>query len=558
MMLETFPCLLTMLQKKRILIANDSSFLNTGYGIYGKEILTRLHNSGKYDVAELGCYCDINHPKIKNIPWKFYPNAVASNDQRLAQYNSNNLNQFGLWRFNRCVVDFKPHIVFDIRDYWMFAYQEASPYKKYFNWVIMPATDSAPPKTEWLYTFCNADMIMPYTNWAKKTLELSCGNQIKLFPKIANAGINPQEFYPIDNKEEHKKKYFGNNINVIGTVMRNQRRKLLPDLMISYKKYIEVLKQSNNQELADNTYLYLHTSYPEDSGWDIPALLLEYGISDRVYFTYHCYQCHNWFPCKFQQSVTVCKHCGQRSAKFASPSNGITTQQLNEVYNLFDLFVQYAICEGFGMPQIEAAACGLTLASVDYSAMSEIIDNIGGYKIPVIRTFREMETNADRVYPDIDKTVSIMYDYFVKLSEADRYANGMRSREKCISYYTWDNVYKVWEECFDSMNTNSKLAWDHKSTQQTNHSLKVPKELNDKEFIEFICMNVINDPSLMNTSHIQCLIRDITSGMVATPGSISTINRNYLVNKLEGFLNNKIMCENMRSNPNVINKEDFI
>lgn len=544
--------------KKRILIVNDASFLNTGYGIYGKELLTRLHNSNKFEVAELGCYADVSNPKIKNIPWKFYPNAVASTDQRTDQYKANALNQFGLWRFNRCVVDFKPHIVFDIRDYWMFSYQETSPYKKYFNWVIMPATDSAPPKIEWLYTFANADMVVPYTEWAKKTLKLSCGKQIKLFPKIANAGINPTEFYPVDNKSEHKKKYFGKDINVIGTVMRNQRRKLLPDLMMAFKKYIEILKQSNNTDVADKTYLYLHTSYPEENGWDIPALLLEYGIADKTYFTYHCLNCNQWFPAKFQQGITACKHCNNRSAYISSPVKGVETSQLNEIYNLFDLFMQYAICEGFGMPQVEAAACGLTLASVDYSAMTEIIDNLGGYKIPVSRTFREMETNADRVYPDIDKTAAIMYDFFINLSEEKRKSSGQATRDRCISHYTWDNVYKVWEECFDSININSKASWNSIYTQPTNHSLKVPKELTDKEFIQFICMNVINDTSLLDTANIQCLIKDAVNGIVARPGSISTVDRNFIVEKLEGYLNNKIMCEKMRAEPQSIIREDFI
>jgi hypothetical protein len=40
--------------KKRIFIANDASILDTGYGVYGKEIISRIHNSDKYTVAELG------------------------------------------------------------------------------------------------------------------------------------------------------------------------------------------------------------------------------------------------------------------------------------------------------------------------------------------------------------------------------------------------------------------------------------------------------------------------------------------------------------------------
>lgn len=544
--------------KKRIFLTNDASFLNTGYGIYGKEILTRLYNSDKYEVAELGCYAHKDNPLIKSIPWKFYPNTVSGDDARAAQYRSNALNQFGLWRFNRCIADFKPHIVFDVRDYWMFSYQEASPLKKYFSWVIMPATDSAPPKIEWLHTFANADVVVPYTEWAKKTLSASCGNQINLFPKIANAGINPTEFYPISDKTAHKVKYLGQDYKVIGAVMRNQKRKLLPDLMLAFRKYLELLKQQNNPQ-ADNTILYLHTSFPETSGWDIPALLLEYGIANKTYFTYHCKNCKKCFPSKFHQGLTVCNNCNTKAACVASPVNGIATEELNNVYNLFDIFVQYAICEGFGMPQVEAAACGIQLASVDYSAMTEISENLNGYKIPLSRIFREMETNADRVYPDIDKTVEIFNHFFNTLSDAERQANSSVIREKCLETYTWDNVYKVWEECFDSIDINSKIPWDatHYSTPK-HSSIKVPKGLSDKEFIQYICCNIINENDLLSTAPIQTLIRETVSGITANNESISIINRQHLVEKLEAFLNNKMSCEQMRMqlSPNL--KEDFI
>ena len=41
--------------------------------------------------------------------------------------------------------------------------------------------------------------------------------------------------------------------------------------------------------------------------------------------------------------------------------------------NTFDLYVQYANSEGFGLPQVEAAGCGIPVASVDYSAMSSVV-----------------------------------------------------------------------------------------------------------------------------------------------------------------------------------------
>lgn len=546
-------------QKKRIFIANDASILDTGYGIYGKEILSRLHKSEKFEVAELGCYCDISNPKIKNIPWKFYPNAVGTNDNRVQQYSSNVLNQFGLWRFNRCLVDFKPHIVFDVRDYWMYFYQDSSPYRHHFSWVIMPTTDSSPPKIDWLYTYQNAELIVPYTQWAKNVLSNSCGNRINLFPRIANAGINANEFYPLPDKKAHKIKYFGKDLNIVGLVMRNQKRKLIAEIFVAFKKFLEQLKNTNQLETYNKTFLYLHTSFPEENGWDIPALLLEYGLLDKVYFTYKCRACGDFFPSKFRTGVTVCNKCNSKSVSMVNPSSGIDTANLNEIYNLFDIFIQYAICEGFGMPQVEAAACGLQTAAVDHSAMTEIMENVNGIKIPVDRVFREMEINADRAYPDNNFTANMLYDFFVNKSDDTKYENSKIIREKCLSTYTWDNVYNVWEEAFDSIDINKKIPWNSLSVPQAqNMSIKVPSNLTNKEFIQFICLKVINDPHLLRTASIQNLIRDLTNGLIAKNGNTMSINRQYAVDMLEGLLNNKITCEQMRLDPASIKKEDFI
>lgn len=543
--------------KKRLFVANDSSFIASGFGVYGKELLTRLHNSGKYEVAELGCYADCDRQEIKNIPWKFYPNAVNMNDPRMEAYKSNGLNQFGLWRFNRAILDFKPHIVFDVRDYWMSAYQETSPYRRHFNWILMPMVDSAPQKTEWIYTFANADVLVPYTRWAKTTLEKQGGHRLNIFPKIANAGINPNEFFPVENKAEHKRKYFGKDVDVIGAVMRNQKRKLIPDLLQVFRKYLDKIK---NTPKYDNTYLYLHTSYPEENGWDIPGLLLENGLCDKVYFTYLCRSCGRHFPSKFNGSLLHCKKCNAvNSCVVASVANSISTQALNEIYNTFDIFLQYAICEGFGMPQIEAASCGLQIASVDYSAMTEVAENLNGVKIPIKRAFRELETNADRVYPDNDFTADVLYRFFNETSDSVKQQNSKIIREKCAQQYSWDGVYNVWDECFSSIDISSKVPWNTTAKFLTNHeNASVNAALPPKEFIEYACSQIINDPYLINTSGMQCLIRDLQAKIVCNNGTIKGFAMREAMPILEQYLNNKIVCEQMRLNESSIKKEDYL
>jgi hypothetical protein len=191
--------------------------------------------------------------------------------------------------------------------------------------------------------------------------------------------------------------------------------------------------------------------------------------------------------------------------------------------------------------------------------MTEIVENLNGIKLPVQRMFREMEINADRAYPDNDFTAQVLYDFFVNKSLESRVEDSKIIREKCLSLYTWDSVYKVWDEAFDTIDINKKLSWHSKDVPPVqNMSTKVPADLTNKEFIEFICYRVINDPHIIKTANIQNLIKELNSGLMAQNGNITIATKQHAVTILEGLLNNKIMCEKMRLDPNSLKKEDFI
>ena len=211
------------------------------------------------------------------------------------------------------------------------------------------------------------------------------------------------------------------------------------------------------------------------------------------------------------------------------------------------------------MPQVEAAACGLQIASVDYSAMTEITENLNGVKIPVKRFFREMETNADRAYPDNDFTTELLYEYFNEMSPETKALNSKKIREKCLSIYTWDNVYKVWDECFDQLDINNKVPWNTKQKFLTNHAnMSVPGNLGPRDFVEYICCNIINEPYLIKTAGIQQIIRDLNSKIIARAGSIRGFTFADTMPILEQHLNNKVAAEEMRHKEAELPKESFL
>ena len=144
------------MRKKKILFCGEATYLNTGYATYAREIMRRLHSTQKYTLAEFASYGSLSDPRASSIPWKMYPNMPITDEEK-ERYAEIPTNQFGEWQFEPVLLDFQPDIVCDIRDFWMFEYQERSPYRPYFHWVIMPTVDSSPQNEQWIATFANAD-----------------------------------------------------------------------------------------------------------------------------------------------------------------------------------------------------------------------------------------------------------------------------------------------------------------------------------------------------------------------------------------------------------------
>jgi glycosyltransferase involved in cell wall biosynthesis len=91
---------------------------------------------------------------------------------------------------------------------------------------------------------------------------------------------------------------------------------------------------------------------PDQDGWDLPDLAQRFGIADQVMFA---------DPDRIK-------------------AGAYTPSGLAAWYNLADLHTQCSLAEGFGIPLIEAQACGLPVVATDGSAMSELAG--AGWKIP--------------------------------------------------------------------------------------------------------------------------------------------------------------------------------
>ena len=492
------------MEKKRILLCSEATFLNTGYATYGREIMKRLHEKDKYELAEFASYGSADDERASTIPWRYYPNLPdADDEQRREEYLSVSTNQFGEWRFEHVLLDFRPDIVFDIRDFWMMDYQERSPFRRLFWWVVMPTVDAHPQNEQWLATYSKSDAAFNYSEFGMETLLEESAGRINC-RGVASPSADAA-YQPVADKVAHKESLgFDGSCKIVGTVMRNQRRKLYPDLFESFSKFIQ-------KSGRDDVYLYCHTSYP-DLGWDIPKLLKKYGIASKTLFTYVCANCQNWFPSFFQDAVCRCPKCGQHAASLSNVQKGVDTSVLSEIVNLFDLYIQYANSEGFGLPQVEAAACGVFVMSVDYSAMSSVVRNLEGEPLKLKTKYLELETGCYRAMPDNDYTCEKMLEFF-SLSDDEIKRKGAICRKNFVRKYQWDATAEKWGNLFDALpHRGSEDTW--KSTPEIFQPAdKVPAGLNNKEYVRWLIVNVLGDEKMLNSYMESRMIRDLNYGV---------------------------------------------
>jgi glycosyltransferase involved in cell wall biosynthesis len=499
--------------KPRILFCNEASYLSTGYGVYGMEVLKRLHDTGKYELAELASYGDVSDPsdhRWEEVPWKFYPVMPNRNNQlEVNEYTSRVINEFGCWKFEQTCVDFKPDIVWDIRDWWMFEYQERSPFRPFYHWCIMPTVDAIPQDEAWLATFSSANAVSSYSDWGLDVLKKQ---GIRTIPS-APPGADFETFKPVPDKRVHKSQMgLPEDALVIGTIMRNQKRKLYPDLINSFAKFLREAPTA----LAKRTYLYLHVNYP-DIGWDIPRLIKSAGVGSRTVFTYNCHNCGISFPSFYMDAKAFCRRCGKHAATLPTTLHGVARNVLANALNFMDVFVQYANSEGFGMPQVEAAACGVPVFSVDYSAMSDVVRKIKGTPINGLALVPEAETGCNRAVPDNNDLVKKLIN-FLSLPESVRLKRGHDGRNSALKYYNYDRTAKVWEDHFDSVQVRDhSQTWDSPARIHTPQG-NIPPNLTDEEFIRWGITHLAGRPELLNGYLTLRLSRDLTWGQ--TTGDI--------------------------------------
>jgi glycosyltransferase involved in cell wall biosynthesis len=488
--------------KKRILAVAESSFRPTGFGSYGLEVLSYLHATGKYEILELGCFGTYGDVRASELPWKFetaLPNPEIP--EEVEKYNSSATNSHGDWKFEAVCCDHRPHIVLDWRDIWCSTFECNSPFRPFYHLAIAPTIDAIPLMDEWVDNLVNADAVFTYSDWWLPHVGSARD-------KIEFVGNTPPgadlDTFSVRPKAEHRRAMgVEEDALIIGFVCRNQKRKLIPDLMEAFSIFL----QEAPPAIAKRACLYIHTGFP-DLAWNIPRLLKETGLGHKVLFTYHCTNCGAAYPDYFQDAIAVCRSCNQTTARMHNDNLGVPRKVLADVYNLFDVYVQLATNEGFGMPLVEAAACGVPVMAVDYSAMGDVVRKLKGTPLPVARYTVEQDSHRRFAFPAYADLVRELVK-ILSMPNSARAAMGFAARKAVEDCYAWGKTAKKWEAHVDSVAIKpDSETWDS-PPRIHRPNLNVPQGLTNSQFVTWALINIAGRPDMLTSHFAIRMVRDL-------------------------------------------------
>lgn len=337
---------------------------------------------------------------------------------------------------------------------------------------------------------------------------------------IKNSTYN-EEKYDLTVKDSHS--YVVYRKGVHNTVMRNQARKLYYDLIEAFSKWVNMSKSKGHLSLVKKTFLYLHTSYP-DVGYDIGKAIRDFKVGSKVIMTYLCSNCQIAYPAFFCGEVMICRKCGKLAAHPPNANHSCPRNVLADIMKTFDIYVQYSISEGWGMPITEAQACGVPTMAVRYSAMEDHLQNPTSIPIEVGRFFWEsiIQTEQRRALPDNADFVNKL-DHFLKQKESVRDEKSKQTRaytEELVDTYGqdtkmrrrgWERTAAIWGQVIRETDIkDQKSTWLCPDSKVHIPNLIAPSnDMNNSEFVNWVIGKIWNRPDMLNTNFagdwLQCL-----------------------------------------------------
>ena len=325
-------CYLPQNERKKIMLISDDIRVHSGVATVGRELV--INTAHHFNWVNIGGA--INHPeqgKRFDISGDTNTNAGIE-DASVFLYPVNGYGDADLIR--QLIEIEKPDAIMLITDprYFEWLFMIENEIRKQMPIIYLNIWDDYPTPLYNKAYYESCDALLAISKQTKLINELVLGEKAasKVIEYVPH-GLNEKHFYPIKDEaevkdlEKFKSELFGGDEKdfVVFFNSRNIRRKQIPDTMLAFRYFLDILPK----EKAEKCAMVLHTEVVSEHGTDLEAVrkILFHKYPNAIYFS----------------------------------TENLTSKQLNQLYNIADAQILLTSNEGWGLSLTEAILAGTVI-----------------------------------------------------------------------------------------------------------------------------------------------------------------------------------------------------
>lgn len=301
----------------------------SGYATCQKHLLPRINRQTDHEVIQLACSGMRQAPPINIKGVKVFPRSEFSG-------------KLGEGDIEYLVKAEDVDLIWTQLDVWAVqdAIQNLAASPQIPPMVVYAPIDHHGPEympapISWRPVFEGADMIVPYCEFGEHVMQDHGVDNGKLWAPIFH-GVNPELFSPdveeIDRELEEDAFVVGNFKALQGTRGGHERA------LRSFREFLDA------EDAWDDAYMYMHCNTKGRHAYDLPTLINEFDIGDNIFIP---------SPAEYRWLAD--------------------DQRMARLYESCDVVLNPVRGEGFGLPILEAMACGTSVIAGAYSSMPELV-----------------------------------------------------------------------------------------------------------------------------------------------------------------------------------------
>lgn len=490
------------MKKKKILFQTDAAIAKTGFGRNAKAILSYLYKTKKYDLVQYCVSQKEDESALKRMPWKSYgafpkqeriPELLKNHTKEEAE-SKKKLLGYGEALLDEIIEKEKPDVYFAIQDIWGIDFAVGRKWFDNIDSVLWTTIDSLPIVHTAIIAAKRCKNFWVWSDFAEREMKRLGINNVSTL----HGAIDETYFF---RKTDEERSSLRTKFNldkddfVIGFVFRNQLRKSVFTLLRAFKKF-----KLKNPEASGK--IILHTSIEES--WDINKFCEDIEVDKKnVLISYICRSCGNInLEAVSDQKVKNCPVCLKKTFHSVSPSHGTTEEELNDIYNLMDVYCHPFTSGGQEMPIQEAKMAELITLVTSYSCGEDNCAE-GSGSIPIEwEEYREPGAQFIKAATSSDSMADAL-DYVFHMPKDDKRAQEKISRKWAIENYSATKIAQKIEKFIDEQCNSS---FDYKEIRYKKYPYaSVPEIKDDVEWIKTLYNNIlntkINDPEDEGLKH---------------------------------------------------------